>query len=95
MKLFSGYLKYRIKLFVTCAIVTGIFASSYLLFDMPPIAVLYPLILTVVIGLVATGFDFALFVKRHERILSEELLKESFQKSFPRRKTSLKKTIST
>lgn len=73
MKLFSGYLKYRIKLFVTCVAVMGIFASSYLLFDMPPIAVLYPLILTVVIGLVATGFDFAFFVKRHERILSEEL----------------------
>ena len=73
MKLLSGYLKYRVKLFVTCAIVIGIFASSYLLFDMPPIAVLYPLILTVVIGLIAMGFDFALFVKRHERILSEEL----------------------
>lgn len=73
MKLFSGYLKYRVKLFVTCAAVMGIFASSYLLFDMPPIAVLYPLILTVVIGLVATGVDFAFFVKRHERILSEEL----------------------
>ena len=73
MKLFKSYLKYRVKLFVTCAAVMGIFASSYLLFDMQPIAVLYPLILTVVIGLIAMGFDLAAFVNRHNTILSEEL----------------------
>lgn len=73
MKLFKSYLKYRVKLIVTCAAVMGIFASSYLLFDMPPIAVLYPLILTLVIGIIALALDFVFFIKRHERILSEEL----------------------
>ncbi|MCR5287813.1 MAG: sensor histidine kinase [Saccharofermentans sp.] len=73
MKLFKSYLKYRVKLFVGCAAVMGIFASSYLLFDMPAIAVLYPLILTIVIGLIAMVFDFVIFSKRHDRILSEEL----------------------
>ncbi len=73
MKLFKSYLKYRVKHFVGCAALMGIFASSYLLFDMPAIAVLYPLILTIVIGLIAMVFDFVIFSKRHDRILSEEL----------------------
>ena len=73
MKLFLSYLKYRAKLIVTCAVVTGIFASSYLLFDMPKIAVLYPLILTLGIGLITAVIDLLFFVKRHKAILSEEL----------------------
>lgn len=73
MKLFISYLKYRAKLIVTCAVVILIFASSYLLFDMPSIAVLYPLILTLGIGLTAAAVDFVFFVRRHNRILSDEL----------------------
>ena len=73
MKLFGSYLKYRAKLIVTCAVVIGIFASSYLLFDMPQIAVLYPLVLSLGIGLIAASVDFVFFVRRHNRILSEEL----------------------
>ena len=73
MKLLISYLKYRAKLIVTCAVVILIFASSYLLFDMPSIAVLYPLILTLGIGLTAAAVDFVFFVRRHNRILSDEL----------------------
>ena len=73
MKLFGSYLKNRAKIIITCIVVEGIFSSSYLLFDMPPISVLYPLILTVAVGLIAMGFDFVFFIKRHNRILSEEL----------------------
>lgn len=73
MKLFISYLKYRAKLIVTCAVVILIFASSYLLFDMPSIAVLYPLILTLGIGLTAAAVDLVFFVRRHNRILSDEL----------------------
>lgn len=73
MKLFISYLKYRAKLIVTCAVVILIFASSYLLFDMPNIAVLYPLILTLCIGLAAAAVDLVFFVRRHNRILSDEL----------------------
>ncbi len=73
MKLFGSYLKYRAKLIVTCAVVIGIFASSYFLFDMPQIAVLYPLVLSLGIGLIAESVDFVFFVRRHNRILSEEL----------------------
>ena len=73
MKLFGSYLKYRAKIIITCIVVGGIYSSSYLLFDMPPISVLYPLILTCAAGLIAMGFDFAAFNKRHRNILSEEL----------------------
>lgn len=73
MKLFGSYLKYRAVMIVTCVLIVGIFASSYLLFDMPKIAVLYPLVLTLCIGLAAAAADFVFFVRRHNRILSEEL----------------------
>ena len=73
MKLFGSYLKYRAKTIISCILIAGIFASSYLLFDMPKIAVLYPLVLTLGIGLIAASVDLVFFVKRHNRILSEEL----------------------
>lgn len=73
MKLFASYLKYRAKIVAACLVVGGIFASSYLLFEMPVIAVLYPLILTLIAGIIAMVIDFILFVRRHENILSEEL----------------------
>lgn len=73
MKLFGSYLKYRAKIIIACIAVEGIFASSYLLFDMVPIAVLYPLILTAAAGLIAMAFDLVFFIKRHNSILSEEL----------------------
>ena len=73
MKLFGSYLKYRVVMIVTYVLIVGIFASSYLLFDMPKIAVLYPLVLTLCISLAAAAADFVFFVRRHNRILSEEL----------------------
>ena len=66
MDLFPAYLKYRAKIIITCAVVIGLFSSSYLPFDMPGIAVLYPLILTLVIGLIAIVIDYIFFVKRHK-----------------------------
>lgn len=73
MKLFGSYLKYRIKVIITCLVIAGIFSSSYLLFNMPKIAVLYPLILTAGVGLIALVFDYVFFVRRHESILSDDL----------------------
>ena len=73
MKLFGSYLKYRAKIIISCIVVIALFASSYLLFEMPGIAVLYPLILTLGIGIIAVIFDFIFFVKRHRMLTSEEL----------------------
>lgn len=73
MKLFASYLKYRAKIVAACLVVGGVFASSYLLFEMPVIAVLYPLVLSLIAGIIAMVIDFILFVRRHENVLSEEL----------------------
>ncbi len=87
MKLFARYLKYRAKIIITCIAVAGIFASSYFLFDMQAIAVLYPVLLTLCFGLIAAGFDFAAFAKRHNRLKDnpedlpnpKNLLEEDYQ----------------
>ena len=68
MKLFFSYLKYRAKILITCFIIVGIFVVTDMLFDMPKIAVLYPLILTLSIGLIAVCFDFVFFIKRHDQL---------------------------
>lgn len=73
MKLFPAYLKYRAKVIITCAVVAGLFSSSYLLFDMPAIAVFYPLTLTLAAGLFAMFVDFLFFIKRHKELSQEEL----------------------
>ena len=75
MKLLISYLKYRAKIMITCFVVVAVFVSTDVLFDMPRIAVLYPLILTLSAGLIACGFDFAFFVKRHNQLTdnTEEL----------------------
>ena len=68
MKLFSAYLKHRAKIIITILAVAAIFAATDLLFDMPRIAILYPLILTFVLGLIICGFDFFFFVKKHNQL---------------------------
>lgn len=73
MKLFPAYLKYRAKVIITCAVVAGLFSSSYLLFDMPAIAVFYPLTLSLAAGLFAMFVDFLFFIKRHKELSQEEL----------------------
>ena len=73
MKLFPGYLKYRSKIIIACIVIIAVFASSYLLFEMPGIAVLYPLILTAGIGIIAMVFDYIFFIKRHNMLSAEEL----------------------
>ena len=68
MRLLISYFKYRAKIIFTCFVVVAIFVTTDILFNMPRIAVLYPLILTLSIGLIVCGFDFAFFVKRHKRL---------------------------
>ena len=88
MKLLGSYLKYRVKIMVTCAVVMAVFISTDLLFDMPRIAILYPLILTLVIGLIACGFDFYFFAKKHNLLTEnpdelpspKNLIEEDYQR---------------
>ena len=73
MKLFLSYLKSRAKVIAVCAVFIAVFASSYLLFDMPAISVLYPLILCVCIGLVVMVFDLVFFIRRHRKLNTNEI----------------------
>jgi hypothetical protein len=73
MKLFGRYVKARIKILITYVFMAGIFASSYLLFDMPAISVLYPLSMALAVGIIIMIIDFIMFRSRHEKLVSEEL----------------------
>ena len=65
MKLLGSYLRYRAKIIITCFVIVAIFVSTDLLFDIPRIAFLYPLILTLVIGLITCGIDLFFFIRKH------------------------------
>ena len=73
MKLFFRYLKAHIKIFILYVLMAGIFASSYLLFDMPLIAVLYPLIMTLAVGIIVMMIDFIFFRSKKEKLFAEEI----------------------
>lgn len=87
MKLFSEYLKYRAKLLITGMFVVAIFVTTDRLFDIPQIAILYPLILTIVIGLIVCGFDCFFFIRKHEQLtqtpdelpVPKNLIEEDYQ----------------
>ena len=73
MKLFLSYLKSRSEVIAVCAVFIAVFASSYLLFDMPAISVLYPLILCVCIGIILMVFDLVFFIRCHRKLTEDEI----------------------
>ena len=73
MKLFLSYLKSRSKVIAVCVVFIAVFASSYLLFDMPAISVLYPLILCVCIGIILMIFDLVFFIRCHRKLTEDEI----------------------
>ena len=62
------YLKSRLKVLVLLVVVEGIFVSSYFLFDLPALTVLYPLILSSVAVLIVGVIDFLIVYNKHGRI---------------------------
>ena len=68
-----GWLKSRSKAIAVCAAVNVMFAASYFLFQMPIVVVLYPLIVSVLICLVAAAVDYASFCARHRKLEHNEL----------------------
>ncbi len=69
----KDYLRSRIKVIIMLAVVEGIFASSYLLFDMPAVTVLYPLFLSIAVVLVAGVIDLILFANKHKKLLQMDI----------------------
>ena len=70
----KDYLRSRIKIIILLAVVEAIFASSYLLFDMPAVTVLYPLFLSLAAVVAAGIIDFIFFVNKHKNCVLERSL---------------------
>ena len=64
----KDYFKSRIGVIILLIVVEGIFASSYFLFDMPAVTVLYPLILGFVVILTAGITDFVITFNKHKKL---------------------------
>ena len=100
MKLIRSYLRSRIKAIVVLILVAGVFSAAYLLFDMPGIVVLYPLILSFVIGAVAVAIDYTGYRKRHMMLDRAELpapydqLEEDYQQIIAKLRDEAKQTAS-
>lgn len=81
----KDYLRSRLKVIILLAVVEGIFASSYLLFDMPAVTVLYPLFLSIAVVLTAGLIDLIFFANKHKKLLqmdipsSSDLLEKDYQ----------------
>lgn len=71
--MFWDYLKSRLKVLVLLVVVEGIFASSYFLFDLPAVTVLYPLVLSSVAILIAGVIDFLIVYNKHSSLKRNDL----------------------
>lgn len=70
------YLKSRAGTALLIILIVAAFTSSMLLFEMPPVTVMYPLVLSLVIVVVAGVIDYCRFCYRH-RLLESETLPET------------------
>lgn len=75
--MFKDYLKSRINVIILMIIVEGVFASSYFLFDMPAVTVLYPLILSTSALIVAGVIDFVFTFNKHRKLTQNEISSSS------------------
>ncbi len=71
--MFKDYLKSRINVIILMIVVEGVFASSYYLFDMPAVTVLYPLILSTSALIVAGVIDFVFTFNKHRKLTQNEI----------------------
>lgn len=69
----KDYLKSRINVIILLIVVEGVFASSYFLFDMPAVTVLYPLILSTSALIVAGVIDFVFTFNKHRQLTQNEI----------------------
>ena len=64
----KDYLKSRLGVIILLIVVEGIFASSYFLFDMPAVTVLYPLVLGFAAIVIAGIIDFLITRNKHKKL---------------------------
>ena len=66
--MFKDYLKSRLGTIILLIVVEGIFASTYFLFDLPLVTVLYPLVLSLAVLLVIGVIDFLIALSKHRKL---------------------------
>ena len=66
--MFKEYLKSRLKIFLLLMVVEGVFISTFFLFDMPSVTMLYPLFLSLVLILAVGIIDFLIVLNKHRKI---------------------------
>ncbi|MBO4425599.1 MAG: sensor histidine kinase [Clostridiales bacterium] len=69
----KDYLRSRIKVIILLLIVEGLFASSYFLFNMPAVTVLYPLFLSFAVILAAGVIDYIAVLRKHGRLIRNDI----------------------
>ena len=68
----KDYLKSRLGVIILLIVVEGIFASSYFLFDMPAVTVLYPLVLGFAAIVIAGIIDFLITLNKHKKLAQRD-----------------------
>ena len=71
--MFKDYIKSRLGTIILLIVAEGIFASTYFLFDLPPVTVLYPLILSLAVLLIIGVIDFLLTLNKHKQLQQNDL----------------------
>lgn len=80
------YIKYREKMIAIYVLLIVLFGSSYLLFNMPLITVLYPMALSFLILIIAGTIDYHKMMTKHKDLQEEiyedpsDLIEEDYQK---------------
>ncbi len=83
MKLLLCYLKQRWRLYVVAALFVLIFIVSFGLYHLPILAVLYPMLLCLVLGIVATALDFWKVRRNHKMLDNIKSITDVVECEFP------------
>lgn len=83
MELFFRYLKGHKRTAFMMAVFCAVFTASFLLYHLPPEAVLYPAILCVGIGFVACLIDFIRVKREHEALQRIQTITDAMTACFP------------
>lgn len=83
MKLFCQYLKQRRRTFGAGQLFTLIFCISFALYQLPIRAVLYPVMLCCLIGMILLGVDFHRVKQKHRKLQQIRCLTDAVVNSFP------------
>ena len=69
----KDYFRSRLRFIILLAVVEALFASSYLLFDMPAVTVVYPLVLSIVVIIITGIVDFLITLGKHKKLHLNEM----------------------